>query len=369
MTIPTITAGELRDWIEEGRPVTVLDVRHDADRAEWFIPGSIHVDAYDALQAGDPDALAALQLPAGIPVVTVCGAGGTSLLAAEQLHTRGVNAINLTGGMRAWSLSWNVAEVPVPGSAARVLQVRRTGKGCLSYLIASGGTACVVDASLDPEIYRTLASQHGWTITRVLDTHIHADHLSRSRELAGQCSAELLLPANDRAAYAHRPLEDGTTLEIGEARLDVLRTPGHTPESTCYLLDGQALFTGDTLFPAAVGRPDLDASPQEARARAHALYQSLERLLALPGETIVLPAHASAPVPFDGVPVTATLADARSGIGLLQLDEAAFIEALLARIPATPPNHQRIVELNEAGILPADDLTELEAGANRCAVA
>jgi glyoxylase-like metal-dependent hydrolase (beta-lactamase superfamily II)/rhodanese-related sulfurtransferase len=369
MTVPTLTADELRVWLELQHPVTVLDVRHQTDRDEWFIPGSIHTDAYDALQAGDQDALASLHLPAGIPVVTVCGAGGTSLLAAEQLRARGVDAINLTGGMRAWSLIWNIAEVPLASGDTRILQVRRTGKGCLSYLIASASDACVVDASLDPTLYVQLARDRGWTIRRVLDTHVHADHLSRSRDLARRVGAEQLLPETDRVAYSHTPVSDGMTLQVGAAELRATRTPGHTPESTSYLIDGKVLLTGDTLFPNAVGRPDLDASPQEAGERAHQLYRSLQRLLALPDETMVCAAHAGAPIPFDEVPVGAALAAVRRQVSLLSLDEQAFVAALLARIPATPPNHLRILELNEAGRIPEDDATELEAGANRCAVA
>src|SRR5579864_636290 len=131
----TIDVETLRIWLEEGRPVTILDVRPTAERAEWAIPGSIHLDAYDALKAHDPSALADVDVPSDGPVVTVCAAGKTSLIAAEQLAARGVEVVSLEGGMKAWSLAWNAAEVPIPARCMRVIQVRRTGKGCLSYLI------------------------------------------------------------------------------------------------------------------------------------------------------------------------------------------------------------------------------------------
>src|SRR5439155_19689078 len=82
------------------------------------------------------------------------------------------------------SLAWNAAELPCPGSAARIVQLRRTGKGCLSYLIGSNGAAAVIDASLDPRVYQRVADTHGWHIRTVLETHVHADHLSRARALA-----------------------------------------------------------------------------------------------------------------------------------------------------------------------------------------
>jgi glyoxylase-like metal-dependent hydrolase (beta-lactamase superfamily II)/rhodanese-related sulfurtransferase len=369
MTVhPTIDTATLQQWLTQRRPVVVLDVRTAADRAEWAIPGSTHVDAYAALKANDPHALEAVTLPSDMPMVTVCGAGKMSLVAAEQLRACEVEAYSLAGGMQAWSLAWNSAVLALPGSAAQVIRVRRTGKGCLSYLIGADGAAAVIDAALDPAVYHHLAQQAGWRITAVLDTHIHADHLSRSRALAAQTGATLYLPAQDRVAFPFTALNDGDTITIGNSPLTTLSTPGHTAESTCYLLEERVLLSGDTLFVSAVGRPDLHASPTAARERAHMLYASLQRLLALPAETLVLPGHTSAPVPFDEQPITASLTQVRAQTELSHVPEATFVDALQARIPPTPPNHQRIVELNEAGTL-VDDPIALEAGANRCAVA
>src|SRR5215212_4592118 len=127
--------------LAEHRSVTLLDIRKAEDRAEWSIPGSLHIDAYEALKAGEPGALADAAIPMDVPVVTICGAGKVSITAMEQLRARGYDARSLAGGMKAWSLAWNSADVPVLGSAATVIQVRRTGKGCLSYLIGNGAEA------------------------------------------------------------------------------------------------------------------------------------------------------------------------------------------------------------------------------------
>ena len=364
----TIDVDELRAMLEAHHPVTVLDVRSAQGRAEWAIPGSVHVDAYEALKAGDPLALADAAIPKDAPVVTVCGAGKVSLVAREQLQARGYDVRSLAGGMKAWSLAWNGAEVPVPGSSATVVQVRRTGKGCLSYLIGNGDAAAVIDAALDPPVYQELAAARGWTITRVIDTHGHADHLSRSRQLAEATGATLSLPEQDRISFPFDPIRNGDTLLIGSLPIVALRTPGHTMESTCYLLDGRALFSGDTLFLAGVGRPDLEADAEEALGRARRLHGSLGTLTALPPETVVLPGHTSEPVPFDGLPIAATLGTILDRIPMLRLSEEAFVDTILARIPPTPPNHAAIVAFNEAGELPEGDPTELEAGANRCAV-
>ena len=364
----TIDVDTLRTWLQEGRPVTVLDIRPTRERAEWAIPGSLHIDAYDALRAHDPYALAHLALPEDMPVVTVCAAGKTSLIAAELLQARGIQAFSLDGGMKAWSLAWNVAEVPVADSAVRVFQVRRTGKGCLSYLIGAKDEAFVIDASLDPQVYLDLASQYGWQITSVFDTHIHADHLSRSLHLARQSGAMLFLPDQQRVSFPFTTIRDGDTLATPALMFRAFHTPGHTPESTCYLLNNHLLFTGDTLFQASIGRPDLEADEQQAQVRASALYHSLHKLLSLPSDTLVLPGHSSAPVPFDGIPIAATLAEIDERVEILHASREAFLQQIMARIPATPPNYHQIVKLNEIGLLPESGVTDLEAGANRCAI-
>jgi glyoxylase-like metal-dependent hydrolase (beta-lactamase superfamily II) len=364
----TIDVPTLRTWLAAGEPVTVLDVRTDMDYAEWFIPNSIHVNAYDALKANDPNALASVNVPQETPIVTVCGAGKVSVRAAEQLAERGYEVYSLEGGMKAWSLAWNSAEVPTAANA-RVVQVRRTGKGCLSYLVGADGVAAVIDASLPPEVYRHLAAEYGWQITQVIETHVHADHLSRARQLVEQTGATLLLPDNNRVSFPFTPIRDGETLPIGMARLRAIHTPGHTWESTSYVLDEAAVFTGDTLFLSSIGRPDLHASAEEGRTKAHALYQSLQQLVQLAPTLVVLPAHTSTPIVFDPTPLSAPLRVVIAQTPLLHEAEELFVATLLTRVGATPANFLQIVALNEHGELPAGDPTDLESGANRCAVA
>ena len=368
MTRTSIDLKSLREMLERGVPVTVLDVRTEDQRTEWRIPGSVHFDAYGALKAKDPNAMTGAVLPEGQPVVTVCAVGVSSAVAAEQLRDRGLEAYTLEGGMKAWSMAWNTAEVRVAGTDALAIQVRRTGKGCLSYLIGSRGEAAVIDASLGPEVYVELADSRGWKVTCVLDTHVHADHLSRSRGLAQFVGATLYMPEGAPIAYPFSALRDGEALEVGSARLEALRTPGHTPESTSYLLDGRALFTGDTLFIVSVGRPDLEATPEGSREKARSLHASLRRLLKMAPGTLVLPGHVSDPVPFDGEPIVGTLSQVLENVSLLGEDEEAFVEKIAGRGSPPPENYERIMELNKAGELPEGDPTELEAGANRCAV-
>jgi glyoxylase-like metal-dependent hydrolase (beta-lactamase superfamily II) len=178
----------------------------------------------------------------------------------------------------------------------------------------------------------------------------------------------MLMPAQHRIQFNFRPLSDGDALRVGSIIISALRTPGHTAESTCYLLDDACLFTGDTLFLSAVGRPDLHANEEEARDRARSLFHSLGRLRKLSAHLLVLPGHASEPIPFDGVPLTATLEAVFARLNERLLSEDSFVTRVLAHLPPAPPNYRQVVELNERGTQAGVDVTELEAGANRCAV-
>jgi glyoxylase-like metal-dependent hydrolase (beta-lactamase superfamily II) len=226
----------------------------------------------------------------------------------------------------------------------------------------------VIDAALDPQVYLDLASQNGWQITSVFDTHIHADHLSRSRQLAERSGAMLFLPDQQRVSFPFTVMHDGDTLATSTMLLTALHTPGHTMESTCYLLNNHLLFTGDTLFPIGIGRPDLEADEQQAQGRASALYHSLHKLLALPSDALVLPGHTSTPVPFDGIPIAATLSQIDEEVGILHAPCEAFLEQIMVRLPPTPPNYRQVVTFNEMGLLSESGVTDLEAGANRCAI-
>src|SRR5713101_1334009 len=296
MTTDRISVDELQELLTAGRPVTVLDVRSPSD-VDWEVPGSIHVDAYGDLQSGRLGPLAELNLALG-PVVTVCEVGRTAAIATDLLRASGVEALTLDGGMRSWSLAWNTAQTTISG--CDVLQVRRTGKGCLSYIVESQSEAVVIDASLDPDVYVRLLRERGWRLAAVADTHIHADHLSRSRLLAQQEGVDMWMPAQDRTQYRVRSVADGDRIIFGSTALLAMRTPGHTEESTTYLLNCAAAFTGDTLFLNSVGRPDLEGGTgQQLATRARLLHESVRRLLQLPEASQVLPGHVSEPVPFD----------------------------------------------------------------------
>jgi len=356
----------LRNWLEAGKEVSILDVRPIEERSEWFIPGSIYFNAYDKLKAHKPDALHGLHLDKKIPVVTVCAAGKTSAIAAGQLNEQGFEVYSLQGGMKAWSLAWNTAKLSFPDF--QIIQFRRTGKGCLSYVIISNGEAIIVDASLPLEIYQDVLKKEKLKLRHVIETHIHADHLSRSKQLAESNNVTLHLPAPNKVNFDFVPVTSTTLFQIGKISIKAIPTPGHTTESTCYLIENKALLTGDTLFINGVGRPDLKANDDEVMEKSKTLYQSLQKLLILDDNLKVLPAHTSQPVEFDHTPIQATIKSIKENVVMLKLPEEEFANIILQRIPPTPPNYLSIVEKNIKGDFSDINPVDLEAGANRCAL-
>jgi hydroxyacylglutathione hydrolase len=240
-------------------------------------------------------------------------------------------------------------------------QILNEEAGCLSYLIGCGqaGQAVVVDPARDRvDEYVSLARRKGLTITHIVETHIHADHVSGNQALAEKTGARILLhPAAD-AAFPTTPIADAEDIHLGSVALRVLHTPGHTPESVSLLVTDRArgdepwfVLTGDTLFVGDVGRPDFGGE----RAAA-TLYQSLtRRLLTLPDSVEVYPAHgagSSCGRAMSSKTASTVGFERRFNVALRAGTEEAFVRALMTGIPPKPPNFDRIIARNRARALP-----------------
>ena len=362
-----ITVKELQEKLSKHENVFILDVRPEDQRKEWKIADSVHIDAYKQLNAGDETALDIVDIPHDSIVVTVCAAGRTSLLASKLLQRKGVHAYSLEGGMMAWNYAWNTAELIVEG--VRIIQVRRAAKGVLSYVVGSRDEAIIIDASLEPRVYQKIAEDNGWKIKYVTDTHVHADYVSRTRDLAIATGAEHLMIDKAKVEFPFSAVSNGELINVGNAQLEVIHTPGHTWESTTFKLGNGAIFTGDTLFVDSVGRPDLKADVAEGIEKAKALYGSLNRLLSLNDNIIVLPTHTSNTIAFDGKLIGDSIKVVRSRVNATQMTEAEFVDYASSKLPLTPPNYLTIAGINKNGSYEGQVLADLEAGGNHCAIA
>ena len=232
--------------------------------------------------------------------------------------------------------------------------------GCASYLLGCGslGKAAVVDPRTDDvDAYIAFARAKGMDIAQVIDTHVHADHYSGGAELARRTGAPYRLHESAEMGVPFTPMRDGEEIELGNTRVRVLHTPGHSPESVSLLVtdlkrgtDPWFVLTGDTLFVGAVGRPDL---PGHARENAEQLYASIHtKLLTLPDDLEIYPGHFSGSLcgaGLSGKP-SSTIAFERRWNRMLSLPRDAFVAAL-ADVPAKPAEMERILVANRGGRL------------------
>jgi hydroxyacylglutathione hydrolase len=173
-------------------------------------------------------------------------------------------------------------------------QIPNDATGCLSYLgyCASCGVGYVIDPLENIEPYLKIAKDNNIQITHIFNTHIQADHISGDRKLAGETGAKIYMHESSKVSYPFEPVKEGDVISIGNPRVKVLHTPGHTPESTSLLVAEYPdtaegiIFTGDTLLRGNIGRLDLDGAGTPEQ-----LYNSVKKLFALEDYVAVMPSH------------------------------------------------------------------------------
>ena len=213
--------------------------------------------------------------------------------------------------------------------------------GCRSYVVGCEATRAAV--LIDPELslidrYRGHLAQTGQVLHYIVDTHTHADHFSASHELGRSLGVPVVMNRLSPAPYPDLHLDDGDMLIAGQLKLRALHTPGHTRDSLCLVMDDR-VFTGDTLLIGGTGRTDLPTGDP------HALYESLfDRLLKLPGETLVFPAHE-----YKGRDHTTIAEEIASNPRLLNADRAEFVAMMQALDLAAPTHLTEALRTNMTG--------------------
>ncbi|WP_254864097.1 MBL fold metallo-hydrolase [Halovivax gelatinilyticus] len=377
--VTTISPDRLKELLDGDEDFTLIDTRPEESYEAWHVRGAVNypfdpeedldgrVDEIDEL-VGDDDR-----------VITICGkglsSGNLATQLADELDDREVNAVD--GGMKAWSGVYDHVEIDV-GESARAVQLQRRAKGCLSYVVgcAQTGEGVAVDPTEDGDEVKAAATAADLTISAVIDTHVHADHVSGGRRLADELDVPYYLGEGAAERDVEIPFDAlgrNEALEVGELSLKALYTPGHTSEMLSILVGDAAVLTADALHADSVGRTELEFSEGEGDQGARMLYESLHRtLLAEPDGLAVLPGHVTVTEDGEfvtgspGEPIATTVREARTEMDVLQLDEEEFVSRL-ADPGEEPANYEEIIEINR-GVrdLDPEERTELELGPNNC---
>jgi glyoxylase-like metal-dependent hydrolase (beta-lactamase superfamily II) len=380
--VENISAERLAEMIDADEQFTLVDTRPAESFEAWHVQGAENVpyDPDEGLSQAQLNAVNALV--DGRPVVAICGKGLTSTPFAFDLDEHGYDDVAVvTGGMEAWSELYEVVPIETRSDDLVVRQLQRRAKGCLGYVVGSteAGEAIVVDATRHTDQFKVAAQDAGLSIDQVFDTHVHADHISGGRALATDIGVPYRLgeTARERGVeYEYSPLSDGDVVELGDVEIEAHHTTGHTSETMSYLVDGELLLTGDTLFIDSVGRTELQFGDDDASRGAELLYDSLhETILELTDDVRILPGHLT--VTDDGryengtpgEPHTARLGTLREELDLLRLDREAFVERLAGSAPEKPPNYETVIDINTGreSVDSENEATELELGPNNCA--
>ena len=370
--LTSISPAELYAEIGQGSVPYILDVRNQDEFAAWQVEGPAPVQTKNVpiwLAVEDVENLAA-EIPENS--VVVCAHGNGSGMLIDMLKDEGRNVRNLEGGTAAWAELMIPKELPGMPDGLLGWQIQRPSKACISYVFGSeGGNAVVVDPARFPEPYEALAAAHNMAITHVLDTHVHADHISGGPLLAERTGAIYHLPVEDagpKVPWPNAPLVDGEELDLGTAKVHAfaIKMPGHTPGTTCLHLPGVFLLTGDTVFVRGVGRPDLTGKADElAKELFHTVH---DRLQPLDPTTMVLPAHWSieAEMGADGL-VATTLAKIFESTLMNEEDLTKFVHEIVGTLPSAPDTYDTIRAVNAGKVVSAEEIEFLEIGKNQCA--
>ncbi|GIP26983.1 hypothetical protein J23TS9_21130 [Paenibacillus sp. J23TS9] len=374
-SLTKMTPQELTQIVAGHEELFVLDVRNETEFNDWKIEGEnievINIPYFELLDGIDP---ALDRIPDNKRLLVVCAKEGSSQFIGEQIAETGrENIYYLEGGMKLWSEHLEPVKVGELQSGGEIYQFVRIGKGCLSYMVLSEDEAVVIDTARMIQPYIDFAKKHNVQIKHVLDTHLHADHISGGRDLSQAAGASYWLPPKDadEVTYPYNQLVENDDLLIGNGKVKIhpIYTPGHTIGSTSFLIDDQYLLTGDILFIASIGRPDLAGKAEDwvsdLRNSLYELYGSL------PEQLVVLPAHFGKVTELDEQGKVAAKLGAlfSHNPGLNMADETEFRKTVTENLPPQPNAYQEIRQTNMGKINPDEEQQrEMEMGPNRCAV-
>ncbi len=294
MAIFKYAAKDLFKWLTDKENIIVLDVRNDKDFIRFQVESPypfemFNVSYYDFMEIEEESVA---RIPKGRSIRIVCAKEGSAKYVAEILDKHGFDDLGyLEGGIKTWG---NLL-VPKRLNKAEdyaLYQFIRPGKASCSYGLISAGEMMLFDPSRNIDFYLEFAKEKGCSIIKTFETHLQADYIAGSREIAAQTGATFYANEGDfqGSNNPYTKLVDGEIISFSAQgpQVRVLFTPGHTPGSTSFIIGDQFFITGDMVFIHSVGRPDLGG---KAESWSGLLYDSIQLVKQLDRQLMVLPGH------------------------------------------------------------------------------
>ena len=374
MAIFKYHAKDLFQWLTEKQDIVVLDVRNDKDFKRFQVESPfsfemLNVSYYDFMEIEEESVN---RVPRNKQIKIVCAKEGSAKYVAEILEKNGFTDVGyLAGGIKSWG-NLLVPKVIDKNDTYELYQFIRPGKASCSYGLISGKEIMFFDPSRAIDFYLDFAKQKGCTVVRTFETHLQADYIAGSRDIANTTGAIFHANENDfqGSKNPYKQLVDGEkfTFSSGGTEVRVLFTPGHTPGSTCFIIDEKYIISGDMIFINSVGRPDLGGKAEDW---AHLLYDSIQLIKQLDPALNVLPGHyidwaeANDDLVFT-LPLQQVLTRNGNIYNIKELSE--FIQFIKDNMRPQPEEYAKIRLVNaNLEQFEDDKQEELDLGKNECA--
>lgn len=294
MAITMYQADELYDWVADKDDFVLLDVRNSKDFNRFKVEGpndikTMNISYFDFMEIEDE---CVAQLPArDTRVRIVCAKEGSAKFVAEILEKHGFSDVGyLAGGIKSWG-NLLVPKLLNPGASYELYQFIRPGKGSCSYGLLHNSELMLFDPSRSVDFYLQFAKEKQASIGKTVETHLQADYIAGSKAVSESSGAEFYANENDfkGAKIDYIQMQDGQDIGFTDGpSIKVIFSPGHTPGSTMFLIDGRYLISGDIIFIKSIGRPDLGGKVDEW---SDVLFKTIQNIGNMDGGLVVLPAH------------------------------------------------------------------------------
>jgi glyoxylase-like metal-dependent hydrolase (beta-lactamase superfamily II) len=369
----TYEAKDLFQWLTTRADMVVVDVRNPKDFNRFHVespyPFTLQNISYYDFMENEEESVG--RVPKGSKVRIVCAKEGSAKYVAEIFDKHGFDVGYLAGGIKTWG-NLLVPKLAAAGDDYELFQFIRPGKASCSYGLICGKEMMLFDPSRNLDFYLGFAAEKGCIVSKTFETHLQADYIAGSRDLAKRTGA--VFYANDgdfkTSKNPYVALRDGEihSFSLGGPKVRVLFTPGHTPGSTSYVIDERFIISGDMIFINSVGRPDLGGKAEEW---AGMLFDSIQVVKGLDPGLMVLPAHY-----IDWAEANEALLFTRSLGEVLERNKNIYeIEALPAFVDfikanmRPQPEEYAVIRLVNANLREEEEdrQEELDLGKNECA--